>query len=103
MVIMRMPVIMIVVGMPIIMVIPPSVRTGRRRHKDDGQYGDGQQALYHGDKSLVEDLEREDAPFIAFASEREMNGTLRFAAERAGSRTTGPHVEGLSFLSRALR
>jgi hypothetical protein len=53
-VVMRMPPIM---GMPVMPVIPVCLRAGSRRNEKDGQRQDGQQALYHFDKSQVEELE----------------------------------------------
>jgi hypothetical protein len=70
-VVMRMPPI---IRMPVMPVIPVCLRAGSRRNEKDSQRQDGQQALYHFDKSQVEELEVEGKQYVLISSEHEMNG-----------------------------
>ena len=45
-------------------VIPVCLRACSRRDEKDSQRQDGQQALYHFDKSLVEELEIEGKQYV---------------------------------------
>ena len=49
---------------PVMPVIPVCLRAGSRRDEKDSQRQDGQQALYHFDKSLVEELEIEGKQYV---------------------------------------
>ena len=54
--------IMVMPVMPVM--IPVCFRAGGRRDEKDSQRQDGQQALYHVDKSLVEELEVEGKQYV---------------------------------------
>jgi hypothetical protein len=66
--------VMPVMRMPVMPVIPVCLRAGSRRNEKDSQRQDGQQALYHFDKSQVEELEVEGKQYVLISSEHEMNG-----------------------------
>ena len=76
-------------------VIPVCLRAGSRRDEKDSQRQDGQQALYHVDNSLVEELEVEGKQYVLIRLNHEMNGRLNFVSVRVGSENGLEPVQNL--------